>query len=231
MKEDVIKEKYHSDYLMSDLGKFRKQLSHQSVNIDKVYRQILQERFSHGTKLGKEIYINFVNDDTIESLDYLGIPCYNINNEKIKLNSKADIINERGSGTTWFHEHGHLIDFNLGIISDDAMYKYLLLDDVFHYRMYYGCMHHLDSMDEVNVVISNELNDMHLHSAVSDLMEGLTDGEIVNCAGHGLNYWVHDKKTITSEAFAHMFECQFDKERYKEMKKYFPKSLDYFERN
>lgn len=230
MKDNVIKVKYHSDYLMSDLGKFKKQLSHQSVNIDKVYRQILQERFSHGTKLGKEVYIQFVGDDTIESLDYLGIPCYNINTKKIKLSSEADIINERGPGITWFHEHGHYIDNYLENISEDDKYKHLLLEDVFDYQDNYGRKHHLNSMNEVNVAISDELNDMHLHSAVSDLMEGLTNGKVVNIGFHGIEYWDQDEYNITKEAFAHMFECQFDIDRHKQMKKYFPKSLDYFEK-
>ncbi len=44
-------------------------------------------------------------------------------------------------------------------------------------------------------------------------MDGLTDGKVVGVSGHGIAYWIRDKKTITSEAFAHMFECQFDKER------------------
>ncbi len=60
-------------------------------------------------------------------------------------------------------------------------------------------------------------------------MEGLTDGKIVNVSGHGVDYWTHDKKILTSEAFAHMFECQFDVERRQMMKKYFHKSLEYFE--
>lgn len=38
------------------------------------------------------------------------------------------------------------------------------------------------------------------------------------------------EENITSEAFAHMFEAQFDKVRYDEIKKYFPKSLEYFEK-
>ena len=38
------------------------------------------------------------------------------------------------------------------------------------------------------------------------------------------------KKNIISEAFAHMFEAQFDEKRYNEMKKYFPQSLEYFEK-
>ena len=35
---------------------------------------------------------------------------------------------------------------------------------------------------------------------------------------------------LTSEAFAHMFEAQFDETRYNEMKKYFPNALEYFEK-
>ena len=37
-------------------------------------------------------------------------------------------------------------------------------------------------------------------------------------------------ENIASEAFAHMFEAQFDEVHYKEMQKYFPKSLEYFEK-
>ncbi len=88
----------------------------------------------------------------------------------------------------------------------------------------------MHSSEEINNAICNDLSDMRLHSAVSDLLEGLTNGKIVSVTGHGVDYWVRDKKSITSEAFAHMFECQFDNDRYKGMKKYFPKSLEYFER-
>ncbi|MDO4281759.1 MAG: hypothetical protein Q4C56_09025 [Peptococcaceae bacterium] len=34
---------------------------------------------------------------------------------------------------------------------------------------------------------------------------------------------------VCEEAFAHMFEAQFDEIRYKEMKRYFPGALAYFE--
>ncbi|MCD7950486.1 MAG: hypothetical protein LUG12_09535 [Erysipelotrichaceae bacterium] len=52
---------------------------------------------------------------------------------------------------------------------------------------------------------------------------------IVKVAGHGVDYWLRDKKIITSEAFANMFECQFDDERHRMMKKIFLRSLEYFE--
>ncbi|MCD7808646.1 MAG: hypothetical protein LUH02_04830 [Erysipelotrichaceae bacterium] len=221
-------EKYNPQ---SDLGKFKKQLSCQDVTIDEAYRKVLQERFSHGTKLGKKAYVNFVGNDTIESLDYMGIPCYNFaGNKKIKLNSAADIVNPRGVGVTWFHEHGHLIDDALGNILSDYLYEKLLNQDVLDYRISYGRKNKLKNYNQIDLAIGAELNDMRLHSAVSDLMEGLTDGKIVGVSGHGMDYWNYDQTASTDEAFAHMYECQFDNQRYKVMKKYFPRSLKYFEK-
>lgn len=51
---------------------------------------------------------------------------------------------------------------------------------------------------------------------------------IKGCAVHPTGYW--NDATIAKEAFAHMFECQFDKVRYEEMKKYFPNALQEFEK-
>ena len=56
----------------------------------------------------------------------------------------------------------------------------------------------------------------------------MTQGNIKGCAGHDSDYWKR-QENITAEAFAHMYEAQFDKIRYKEMKKYFPQALEYFE--
>ncbi len=220
----------HFKTLNSDLGKFRKQLMNQEICIDEDYRKVLQERFSHGTKLGKAIYVKYVKDDSIASLDYPDVPCYNNCDKKIYLNANMDLVNPRGVGVTWFHEHGHYIDAALGYISDDDVFKELLEQDVFKYRTNYGKKYNLKSLNEIDLAIIKELHDMHLHSAVSDLMEGITNGKNVNVGSHGINYWEQYKFLITREAFAHMFECQFDDERRKEMNKYFPKSLKYFEK-
>lgn len=93
----------------------------------------------------------------------------------------------------------------------------------------YGKERDLKTYDKVDKAISDELQDMRKHSAVSDLLDGLTQGNIKGCAGHSASYW-KNQENITSEAFAHMFEAQFDEVRYAEMKKYFPKSLEYFEK-
>lgn len=132
-------------------------------------------------------------------------------------------------GATWFHEHGHLIDDALGTVSNDKQFKVLLNEDVYQYRIRYGKEHNLRTYDKVDKTISGDLQDMRKHSAVSDLLDGLTSGNIRGCAGHMYDYW-DNLENITSEAFAHMFESQFDKVRYDEMKKYFPQSLEYFEK-
>ncbi|MCD7893812.1 MAG: hypothetical protein LUG60_08945 [Erysipelotrichaceae bacterium] len=233
MKSNYIKyfiDERHLRTLNSDLGKFKRQLMNQDISLDEDYRKVLQQRFSHGTKLGKAIYVKYVKDDSIASLDYLGVPCYNNREKKIYLNATMDLNNPRGAAITWFHEHGHYIDDVLGNVSDDYYFKKLLDQDVMKYCVDYGRKKQLISLAKIDIAIGKELNDMHLHSAVSDLMEGLTDGSIVNISGHGLNYWYRDKTAITDEAFAHMFECQFDLDRRKQMKKYFPKSLEYFEK-
>ncbi len=229
-KYDDDLNKKESKLLHSDLGSFRKQLMNQNLDIDEDYRKILQERFSHGTKLAKNIYVKYVNEDSIASLDYPGVPCYNNHDKKIYLNASMDLVNPRSAGASWFHEHGHLIDNALCNISEDDKFKKILELEAFEYRINYGKKHKIKSIEEIDKAISDELNDMRLHSAVSDLMEGLTDGKIVNVGWHGLNYWNKDKYAVTREAFAHMYECQFDDLRYKEMKKYFPKSLKYFEK-
>ena len=71
---------------------------------------------------------------------------------------------------------------------------------------------------------------MSIHSAVSDMFEGITNGKIVGCVCHGVGYWKKHPEYVTSEAFAHMYEAQFDSIRYGEMKKYFPGALKSFEK-
>lgn len=60
----------------SDLGKFKRELLNHELNIDEDYCKVLQQRFSHGTKIGKSIYVKYVKSDSIASLDYHDVPCY-----------------------------------------------------------------------------------------------------------------------------------------------------------
>ena len=224
----VIENKQYSDIMESELGLFKKKLKKDS-RIETEYYIQLKKKFSQGKADAKKLFNKYASGDTIEDAFFEGTPHYNVTTKKISMHYGVDLENVRGIGATWFHEHGHLIDDFAGNVSDDEEYLSLLQEDLYNYLIKYGKTHNLESIDLIVKAISLELNDMRMHSAVSDIFEGLTDGQVQGCAGHSLKYW-ENPINITSEAFAHMFESEFDVKRYNEMKKYFPQALKYFER-
>lgn len=226
--ENVVANGQKNDIMESDLSTLKCKLRNDS-DIEKEYYNILKEKFSHGNKAAKHLFAKYAGGETIDVSMYEGTAHFNTKTKKISMHYKADMRNIRGAGTTWYHEHGHLIDDSLGMVSRDEHFKELLEQDTFQYRIKYGREHNLKTYDKVDRAISNDLQDIRRHSAVSDLLDGLTKGNIRGCAGHSIDYW-DNQENITSEAFAHMFEAQFDEVHYKEMQKYFPKSLEYFEK-
>lgn len=226
--ENVVANGQKNDIMESDLSTLKCKLRNDS-DIEKEYYNILKEKFSHGNKAAKHLFAKYAGGETIDVSMYEGTAHFNTKTKKISMHYKADMRNIRGAGTTWYHEHGHLIDDSLGMVSRDEHFKELLEQDTFQYRIKYGKEHNLKTYDKVDRAISNDLQDIRRHSAVSDLLDGLTKGNIRGCAGHSIDYW-DNQENITSEAFAHMFEAQFDEVHYKEMQKYFPKSLEYFEK-
>lgn len=226
--ENVVANGQKNDIMESDLSTLKCKLRNDS-DIEKEYYNILKEKFSHGNKAAKHLFAKYAGGETIDVSMYEGTAHFDTKTKKISMHYKADMRNIRGAGTTWYHEHGHLIDDSLGMVSRDEHFKELLEQDTFQYRIKYGKEHNLKTYDKVDRAISNDLQDIRRHSAVSDLLDGLTKGNIRGCAGHSIDYW-DNQENITSEAFAHMFEAQFDEVHYKEMQKYFPKSLEYFEK-
>lgn len=226
--DNIVANNKKNDIMESDLGIFKNKLRNDK-EISKEYYNSLKEKFSHGSEVAKHLFCKYASGDTIETSIFEGIAHFNTQTKKISMHYRADLNNFRGVGATWFHEHGHLIDDALGVISNDEKFRELLEQDAFQYRIMYGKEHNLKTYDKVDKAISNDIQDMRRHSAVSDLLDGITKGNIKGCATHGPGYW-DNPENITSEAFAHMFEAQFDRLRYDEMKKYFPKSLGYFEK-
>lgn len=220
--ESVEKGRY-SNIIESDLGKFKKKLRNDSEMTSEYYA-CLKDKFSHGAENAKRLFTKFVGDAFYENTAH-----YNIRTKKISMHYGADLNNPRGAGITWFHEHGHLIDDLSGNMSNDKYFLQLLENDSLSYRIAYGKAHHLKTFDKVDKAIGGELKDMRKHSAISDIFDGVTQGNIIGCASHSKEYW-ENRDNVTSEAFAHMFEAQFDKERYEQMGKYFPNALKYFEK-
>ena len=210
----------------SDLGAMKERLQNDK-RISKEYYNAIKTKFSHGSESAKKAFTKFVPANSVEQADFLGTPHYDLDKKKILMNYSGDLNNSRGSGATWFHEHGHLIDDAAGGISNNADFRKLLDDDYLSYMKAYGKKHKLGTFDKVQSAIGNDLSTMRKHSAVSDILEGISKGNVRGISGHlrgNPHYW-DDDSTICSEAFAHMFEAQFDTVRYKEMQKYFPNAL------
>jgi len=225
-KNDIMKAEQQSD-----LGLLKQKLRSDD-RVSKEYYAAVRGKFSRGSDAAKKAFSKFVPQDSVANAAFEGTACYDTKSQKIYMNYNADMNNPRSNAATWFHEHGHLIDDMAGQLSDDKKFLELLSDDVKHYRESVGKKYNLKTFDNVDKKISSELNDMRKHSAVSDLLNGITNGNIQGCAIppprlDGTSYW--NDSSITSEAFAHMYEAQFDKVRYKEMIKVFPNSVSYFE--
>ena len=211
----------------SELGKFKQKIINDE-RMSKEYYYEVKEKFSHGSDIAKESFNKFVPADSVVNSEFEGTPHFNPNTKQISMHYSADLTNERGACATWFHEHGHMVDNLAGTLSDNEEFSKLLHSDYMEYMKSYGKSNGLNTFDKVQGAISNDLNDMRKHSAVADILEGVSGCSIQGIAGHGRAYW-QNPQNLTSEAFAHMFEAQFDKVRYSEMQKYFPKSLAKFE--
>ena len=213
----------------SDLGYMKKRLQNDKA-VSEEYYSTIKDKFAHGSDDAKHAFAKLVPNNSVGSGKYAYTPYYDPVTKKIYMNYDMDVSgkNERGGGVTWFHEHGHMVDDLAGRVSKDREFFELLESDYHDYMMSYGKAHSLNTFPKVQQAIGKDLKNMREHSAVSDILGAISKGNIRGIAGHTADYW-KDDSVITAEAFAHMFEAQFDETRYKEMKKYFPNALKKFE--
>ena len=127
---------------------------------------------------------------------------------------------------SWFYERGHLIDENAWRVSKDKEFYNLPGRDynkcIDEYMRKTGA-----PKSVAQQAIGAQYKTVRKHSGVSDILQGVSK-KVMGIAGHDNDYF-KTNDIVTAEAFAHMFEAQFDDIRYKEVKKYFPDSLAYFE--
>lgn len=222
-KDDIIESGNQSE-----LGKMKDKLLSDD-RMSSSYYNAIKDKFSHGSDSAKAAFNKFVPKDSVAESDYINVPCYDPKTKKIYMNYETDLNNSRGSGATWFHEHGHMIDDLSGKASKNEEFQQSLYKDYMDYMKQYGKRNGLNTFDKVQDAIGKDLSNMREHSAVSDILDGLSKGNIHGVAGHNLEYWVKNADAVYSEAFAHMFESQFDEARYNQMRRYFPNALKKFE--
>lgn len=228
------------DFNIKPLGENAKEFQYtyleQYRNTSPKYIEALTYRFNNGSEKMQNLFLNYVpyNSVATSNLPIGETPRFSPKTKKIYVNFIVDYMKNgdgNGIGARYFHEHGHLIDNVLGNISiknvkfyDALEYDYIQLKNKFRNDKNL-------STKEVNEIIRQTILNPRTDNGVSDVIHGLSYENIVGCATHPKtesgSYW--NKNTIPQEAFAHMFEAQFDKAKYDKMKDFFPTALKEFE--
>lgn len=201
------------------------------TGITKPYQATLNDRYAKGTDSSKKAFNKFVPNDSVADAAYVGTPCFKPSDCKVYMDFVNDSVNARGGGTTFFHEHGHYIDFvarPMGanrLSTATSTFGDLLKSDFKAYIQGKG----RKNIKDAYLMVSIELRDAKHHS-ISDLYGALSGGKCQGRYGHRDSYWKQAPDLIEREAFAHMFEASFDAEKQQYMKKYFPNAYAEFEK-
>ena len=217
----------------ADAGQIFSSLVRGQPGMTKDYGDALEQRFSGGSDTAKEAFTKFVGSGSVADAAYKSTAHFDRSTCKVYLDFAADAANARGAGTTFFHEHGHFIDFasaqGAGYTSTvGADFGTLLRSD---FDRYIKAVMQANKVNKTKAyaLVSQELQG-HLTHSVSDLCGGLSKNKCVGNYGHWkVSYW-SNPGAVEKEAFAHMFEAQFDPDKHALMQKYFPDALAEFER-
>ena len=179
------------------------------------YDEIIEYRCEHAINpLCRKLYEKYEDEIDVDDYKYTedGRPAglYEYFWNEINLNEDNDLTNERGYANTYFHEVGHCMDdvsdLN-GYTSNDMDYDFIdvLREDYENLLLRLQDVYKIskeEAYDKVNEWLDV---DQDMKNGVSDILKGLSNGEIEGKWGHSDNYYT-DKK-IEREAFAHFFEA------------------------
>ena len=194
----------------------------------------LANRFEAGSENARKAFIKYVRSDSVADDKYLKDPCFKPTTGKVYMNFAKDAQNACGIGSTFFHEHGHLIDYyscsgkNYTSAQSSAFSEALSEDfkKLVHDARDFGRYSEKEAYRRIRDTLLLRPHDTH---AVSDICSGLSLGQCKGAVDHRLSYWLK-QGAVETEAFAHMFQAQFFPEQLTSMNQYFPKALEEFER-
>lgn len=210
---------------------FRETIEHQKrLGMPDAYAETLVQRFSAGTDTAKMAFVKHVPTDSIADGSYSGIAHYQPSTRKISMDFAQDATNSVGAGFTYYHENGHLVDFSAGGLSTQGQFGAALKGDyqefVTSYMRADGILRKPEAYAKLGVWLRGK--DADRLAPISDLLGGISSGKITGAYGHRPAYWKRAPFSLEREAFAHMFEAQFDPERLALFEQVFPTALSEF---
>ena len=202
-------------------------------NMTKSYQDGLEQRFATGTPAAQSAFSKYVTSGSVADGAYTKGAHFNAVTQKVNMNFAEDAINPRGLGTTFFHEHGHYIDFlscagsGYTSVATPGFGAALRSDYAAYIKA--AMKQHSIKKTEAYLVVSKEIQGP-LYNAISDLFGGMSGNKCVGSYGHwNKRYWKLPG-AVEKEAFAHMYEAQFSADKYALMQQYFPTALAEFEK-
>lgn len=163
-----------------------------------------------------------------------------------RIDARMKRIKGKSDTRVFFHEVGHLFDANVfRETSGKNLFQVLpdLIDKLeSDYIRYANKLFEQQgeksisslyriSQKQKEILNKDLLDDRELKNAISDIIEGLTNGRVgghlIGHYGHGKEYWKYPD-TLELETIAHLFEASMLKgERLEVIKKYFPETYTY----
>lgn len=130
-----------------------------------------------------------------------------------------DSTNKKGKYTSFFHELGHHIDWELGLISNNIDFKNTILREC----------NILINRININKLISYISKESRTNG-LSDILSGATNNSLSFKYKHTNSYWQGSSMRLPFEAFAHFYEAFIRKDYFKIdlYKKFLPNSYDMF---
>lgn len=201
----------------------------------------LADRFDEGTPMARKVYDKYVPQGSgIVNEKSDGTACFRPLENGVFMDIARDAYSENGAWSTYFHEHGHYVDFNAGTTirghiaylsdTDQALIDALKADvkkmeqDT---KKQKGFRRVADARDAIGQQLLDEGDES---AGIQDIFGG-TIGRRYGWRlwGHDASYWRQGRdRKLAHEAFANMFEAQYSPRKRELMRKYLPTSWERF---
>ena len=222
---------------------------------DSNYQERLQQLYDDVPpeyQSAKNLYDKYSKD--VQVADFNTSKSYH-SNGKLYINSNGDMNNDRGDGTTYYHEYGHFVVHKEGWVTGNQTngrfkdFESSLKKEVSGYIQNYEDQFRQEGEDkgltgpnlnkyvkeETKKAIETDINGVnneyyHVNNGLSDIIDGVSNDKYQASYGHPEGYWEKNPTRVSNEAFAQIFSAEMtgDTTEIEKMKEIFPETYEIY---
>ena len=209
------------------------------------YRKQLEDKFRSGSDEAKRVYDEYVpRGGAVSDGTRTGTAHYRPYYNDVEMSFRKDSTGQdKEAGSTWFHEHGHYVDFNASLPSRSMDFYNAIERDIRAFEDRWLSDHGMTRSDisekDLRFRIGREMIQYgsRLTFGIQDIYGGVFREYNAHSGGgtqwgHTWDYWTRGNHwgEVTSEAWANMFDAAFSPRLRQAMQEYLPTAWDWFER-